>query len=239
MTVSYDSIAENNGILLDLPFTEGIGTVTRDRAKPHHSDVDLINTPTWETIASGLGVLTFDRASQEYLELDTANSLDFNFEGGNYSISAWIRWEDPMTSVNIMGRYELDHSGWEVYLYAGGSGQNYLTQRHHHAGTLVSGNPRSGCYSEGWTPEVWWLFGSSRGGVGEATHYRNGVELPMVTGGLVDPESCAQDFLIGARYTKNADFYNGKMWRPRIWNRALTEADWVNIFEKERDWFGV
>lgn len=232
----YDKIAEHSGILLDLPFYEGIGSITRDQAKPHHQDVDLVNAPTWETITSGLGVLTFDGAT-EYLELDNADCLDFDFIGGDYSLACWFNWGLGVDSQIVIGRYQLDVSGWELYLY--NSPNYYLTLRHHHAGTLVGGNPRSGCYSSGWTPGIWWFMGLSRTGGGEALMYRNGIALSMTTGGLVDPETCAQDLVIGVRYTKNQNYFKGSMWRPRIWNRALAASEWLRIFNAERDWFGI
>lgn len=232
----YDKIVENADILLDLPFYEGVGTITRDQAKPHHQDVLLINTPTWEILASGIGVLAFNGAT-EYLELANANCLDLDFIAGDYSLAAWLRWEDTTTSEIVMGRYELNVSGWELYLTR--TGIDSLTLRHHHAGTLVGGNPRSGCYSVGWIPEIWCFMGLSRTGGGEAIHYRNGIALTMITGGMVDPETCSQDLVIGSRFTKNTNWYRGKLWRPRIWGRILTAAEWFNIFEQERDWFGV
>jgi len=239
---SYDKIPENEDILLDLPFYEGVETITRDQAKPHHQNVLLIN-PVWGImVPSGIGVLVFNGSlSGRYLELANAACVDLDFIGGDYSIAAWIDWYDTGTSLNIMGRYELNVSGWEHYLWRGGGPIDYLTTRHHHAGTLVAGNPRSGCYSVGWTPGpgVWWFMGISRTGGGEAQLYRNGIAVPMFTGGLVDPETSAQDLVIGARYTKNADYYNGHMWRPRIWNRVLSADEWLQIFERERDWFGV
>jgi len=234
----YDNIPENDDILLDLPFYEGVGTITRDQAKPHHQDVILVNGPAWTTLASGLVVLDFD-GTNDYLELDGAACADLDFIAGDYSLGAWVNWTDTSTSVNVMGRYELNVSGWELYFYGG---PNYLTLRHHHAGTLVPpiiGQPRSGCYSIGWTPGTWWLMGLSRTGGGEAFHYRNGIAIPISTSGLADPETSANDLVIGSRYTKNADRYKGQMWRPRIWQRALTASGWMNLFETERGWFGV
>jgi len=239
MINGYDKLTENNGIAMDLPFYEATGAVTRDQAKPHHYDVTLVNTPTWETIASGLCVITFANLTHHYLELASAACVDLDFQGGGYSLGCWFNWQSTATSLNVMGRWATDISGWEVYLFAGGAGQNYLTLRHHHAGTLVGGNPRSACYSTGWTESTWWFMGISRTGGAEAIHYRNGQPVTVVTSGLVDPETCNQDLTMGVRYTKNADYFKGSLWRPRAWNRALTAADWEIIFEKERDWFGV
>jgi len=249
---SYDNISYNDSLLLDLPLSEGAGDLVRDQAKARHQDVLLINTPVWDTIdgefgfgftngfdlGSGMGVLTLDGVNQ-YGELDNLDSLDLNFMADDYSLGCWIYWQDNATSDIIMARYQLNVSGWELYLYSGGGAVDYLTQRHHHAGTLVGGNPRSGCYSVGWTSETWHFMGTSRMGGGEALHYRNGVAVTMATGGLVDPETNNNDLVIGCRYSKDADWYKGKMWRPRIWNRALSAAEWLQIFEEERRFFGV
>ena len=237
MINSYDYLPENNGILLDLPFYEATGSITRDQAKAHHYDVTLVNTPTWETIASGLGVLAFDGAA-DYIELDNAASADLNFEGGNYSFGAWIRWEDDGTNGILIGRYVVDVSGWEVYLWSGGGAIKYLSLRHHHAGTLVGGNPRTSCYSVGWVPDTWCFLGISRAGVA-AQHYRNGVAVTTVSDALVDPESNNSDLVICVRTSKDSHHYKGKLWRPRLWQRELQASDWMNIFEKERDFFGV
>ena len=34
--MGYDKISLNEDILLDLPFSEGVGVITHDQAKPHH-----------------------------------------------------------------------------------------------------------------------------------------------------------------------------------------------------------
>ena len=83
----YDNVPENEDILLDLPLYEGVGTITRDQAKPHHQDVDLILTPTWDTVAgTGLGVITTDGITNEYLNLAAASCVDLDFTAGDYSI---------------------------------------------------------------------------------------------------------------------------------------------------------
>ena len=237
----YDKISENDSILLDLPFREGGGTITRDQAKPHHQDVLLINTPDFNTDLSPVSVVTLEfNGLDEYIELAAAASDDLDFVAGDYSYGVWFYWTIQELSQLLIGRYELSVSGWEIYLTES-AGVHYITQRHSHAGTLVGGNPRSAVYSIGWTPgaDVWYFFGTSRTGGGAASHYRNGTPIETIDGGMVDPETRNGDLTIGTRYTKNANFFQGEMWRPRLWNRALSASEWSNIFEKERGYFGI
>ncbi|MBA7578825.1 hypothetical protein ES708_20691 [subsurface metagenome] len=235
--IGYDNLPINHQILLDLPFREAIRAITHDVAKPHHQDVDLIDTPTWEALASGLGVIDLNGTS-EYLELAALACGDLNFMSGDYSLGGWFNWASGDDSQIIIGRYELDVGGWELYLYE--DPNLYLTLRHHHAGTIVGDHPRSACYSGGWTQGVWHFMGVSRSG-SSAVFYRNGVALATAcsVGGLVDPETCAQDMVIGVRWDKGSNHFKGKLWRPRAWPRELSAEEWAKIFEYERHWFGV
>jgi len=226
-------------MLLDLPFREGIGAITRDVAKPHHQDVDLINAPTWESLVSGLGVIDLDGVNQ-YLQLLAASSLDLDFTSGDYSLGGWVYFRTGGSDDKTpMSRFLLDNNGWELYHYD----NEILTLRHHHAGTVVAGHPRTAAYSSNWAFNKWWFMGISRYGA-SAQFWRgdiNGiVALPTssTAGGLVDPEACAQDLLIG-NDTTNTNLHNGKLGRPRIWGRALSGSEWMSIFHMEKHWFGV
>lgn len=228
MPILYDSRNIYDGILLDLPVREGVGTITKDLAKPHHP-VSLVGAPTWATLPTGLGVLSLNGVNQ-YLECLAADCADLDFTASDYSIGCWINWTDTGTSEIIVGRYRLDVSGWEIYLTNSGAAF-YLTERHHHAG---GPSVRTACYSAGWTPGTTWFMGISRVAGGEGLHYRNGVPLTMTTGGLLDPETCAQDLVIGARFTKNSTFYKNWWYRLRIWPKALTANDWKTLYELEK-----
>jgi len=263
--IGYDGIPINEDILLDLQFSEGAGLVVRDQAKPHHQEIAQ-NDPGggaffWERALTeherpfdnafdwgfdsklGIGVLRFYTAGGGgtdgvYLDLATADCVDLDFVADDYSVGMWVNIIDNTQSQILIGRYTLNSKGWEIYWTKTG-GVDYLTQRHHHAGTLVGGNPRSGCYSTGWSGETWHFLGISREAGGEGQHYRNGVALTMVTGGLVDPETSNNDLTIGCRYTKDANWHRGQMQGLRVWGRALAAADWLTLFEQEKDYFGV
>ncbi len=226
--VMYDSVDVKENILLDLPFREATGVVTQDVAKLHHPMV-MVNTPTWAQEGT-LSVVQLNGTSEYLLSL-AADTADLNFIAGDYSLGGWLRWETGEDSQIVMGRYIVSVSGWELYLYFTG----LLTLRHHHA---AGASTRTGCYSDGWVADTWHHFGVSRSGAA-AIHYRNGVALTTThtAGGLINPETNNSNLVIGVRTTLDTNYFSGKLWRPRIYNEALTAADWLAIYEREVGWF--
>jgi len=230
MAVLYDNL--NPYLLLDLPFREGVGTVTYDMSK-YHREMTLVNTPTWTTITSGLPVLSFAATSHEYFECDHTLTTELNFTTGDYSIGGWVNYSGSNNNM-ILARYELDKSGWELYFY-----DAILTLRHSHA---AGATVRTAAYSSGWTVSTWWFLGVSRSG-GNAQFYRGGasglipVATTISTDGLIDPETCAQD-LVNCRFTKDQDEFNGPEKGIRVWGKDLTENDWRGIYNREKGWYG-
>jgi len=229
MTTHYDDLAIYESMLLDLPFREGVGTITKDVAKPHHP-VTLVNTPTWTTSSSGLTVLALN-GTNEYLQCLNASSADLGFTTGDYSIGGWFYWQTGDDSQIIAGRYQLNVGGWEIYTYDDANA--YLTLRHHHAGGSAL---RSACYSGGWVKDTWHFLGISRTGGGNAIFYRNGMAL-ITVGDLEDPEATTEDLVMGVRYSKDANWLKGMLWRLRGWNRVVTQVQWSQMYEREKGWF--
>jgi len=235
MTIGYDNYHINHQILLDLPFREGDGIITRDEAKPHHQDVNLINTPTWESLVSGLGVIDLDGVDQ-HLVLAAAACADLDITSGDYSLGGWFLIESGGDDdKTLMSRFLLDNNGWELYHYT----NEILTLRHHHA---AGATLRTAAYSENWAYNKWWFMGISRQGA-SAQFYRGDVDgfatisTTISVGGLIDPEACNQNLYIGCNTAAAINFFKGKIWRPRAWGRALSAEDWKLIFESERHWF--
>ncbi len=228
MTALYDNLGTNRQAVLDLPFREGVGIITQDVAKPHHP-VSLVNTPTWESIASGLGVLALN-GTTEYLESDSGDTGDLNFTSGDFTLAAWLRWESGEDSQIVMGRYAISIDGWELYLYAP---TTLLTLRMHHA---TGAALRTAVYSDGWSQDTWHQMFVVRSGT-SATFYRNGVALTTAGDVLEDPDTATRDLVIGARYTKDTNFFNGKLWRSRAWDRALSAEEVRVLYDREKRWF--
>ena len=238
MSAHYDDILVNANVLLDLPFEEGSGILVHDLAKPHHP-VTLVSTPSWEALASGKMAINLD-GEADYGQCVAASCEDLDFTSGAYSLGGWLKWTVDEYSQIVMARYELSVSGWELYLTQSAGG-DYLTLRHHHAGTLVplvTGNPRTGAYSLGWTPDTLFHFGVSRDG-DSAQFYRNGEAVATVSDELVDPETCDQDLVIGVRYSKNANFYKGPFPRLFVASGALTAKDWRNMYESQVGYYAT
>jgi hypothetical protein len=221
----------NDNLLLSLPFREGTGSVlTHDEAKPHHL-VTQIHAPVWTTLPSGLQVLDFDGAF-DYLECQGADCADLDFTAGDFSLACWICPDDLSGTGIVMGRYELDVSGWEWYV---GSG-THLSLRANHGGAPT----RTSADGTSLVNAVWQLVGVSRSGL-YPLMYQNGQAMAMTysAGGMQNPAACGEDLVIGVRFTKNAAHFNGKMSAPRIWGRSLAASEWAEMFEQERHLFGV
>lgn len=229
--IGYDNLAINHQILLDLPFREGTGALyTHDVAKPHHP-LTMVGAPVWTPLASGLMVLGFDVS--DYIWGLAADTVDLNFTSGDYSLGGWFYFTaGGADDKTLMSRFLVNDSGWELYHYT----NEILTLRHHHA---AGATVRTAAYSENWAFGTWHFMGVSRSGT-SAIFYRNGVAITTTisAGGLIDPETCNQNFFVGNDVT-GTNVYNGIQWRPRIWNRAVAAGEWAQIFEREKHWLGV
>jgi hypothetical protein len=241
MVKGYDNIALNEQIALDLTFQEGVGLRAHDRAGAISRACTLVGPPVWTQLAlSNLTFLEFDGAG-DYLECAGANTLDLDFTDSDYTLAMWIRPATVGATAMLMGRYELDKTGWELY-HTDNPPNNYVELRHHHQS--LGADTRDGCYSAVWPYNEWALLGITRhaaAGTSYPQHYKNGVPVTTTwdAGGLKDPDSSARDLVIGVRFSKNLNWYEGGMWRPRIWARELSAFEMAMLFEMERAFFGV
>lgn len=237
----YDRLAVNHDINLDLGFNEGVGLVSRDQAGVAHREATLVGVPAWSQWPLS-GVTYLNYGGVDYLECPAAETADLDYTAGDYTLACWIRHQWNAATKLLMGRYALDTDGWECYVTDSAPGIYYLTLRHHHAS--LAPNTRDGCYSAGWEPDIWWLMTITRhkqAGTSYPLHYRNGMPVDVTYDpvGLLDPDSAVRDLVIGVRFTKNANYWLGDMWRPRVWSRALEPAEVMMLFEMERNLFGV
>ncbi len=239
MSVHYDSLAINRNIALDLPFREGTGAITHSIARTHPL-VTVVGAPgVWTILDSNLPFLTLDGAT-DYLWASAADTTLLDFTNTDYSVGGWFRFDSGGDDdKTLMSRFLLSNTGWEMYHYT----TLTLQMRHHHASN-APGLVRSSAYSHGWAYGNWYFMGFSRlQATQNAIFYRGDVAgnfnalTTICNGGLLNPDSCAVNLNIG-RNPINENHYNGGLWRPRWWfERALTEIEWQQIWEKEVEWF--
>jgi len=200
-----------------------------DTSRFHH-DLDDIVAPAeadWGQRDSGLWEKVFD--GNDYMEAGNADTLAMDgVHGGlnqGYTFMCWFTvTHGAEVSQILLGRYQLDVGGWELYFSFTG-GVSSITQRHHHAGTIVDANPRSASYSEGWLQDTHWHMTLVFQGNGtDCLHYRNGVPLAVTssTGGIRAMETTVQDLVMGARYTKDANWHIGPISLPLMFNYIMT-----------------
>lgn len=233
------------GCILDLFRQQGgaqPGLVTSYDHTRYNHDVTLHNN-TWTQGPTGVWIPVFN-GTTAYMDATHASTEAMGITGGlldGYTIMGWVEWTDTTQSEILIGRYELDVGGWEIYFtYTGGVYS--LTQRHHHAGTIVDTHPRSASYSVGWDEVTTWFFAIVFQGNGtDCLHYRNGVSVAVTssTGGIRDFESTTQDLVIGTRYTKNANWYEGEMAGLRMFNYIMTPAQIRATYHAEKYLAGV
>lgn len=216
---------------------------TYDKSRWGH-DLTLHNN-TWVQEYDGSLWLPQFNGTTAYMDRAHADTEALGITGGlleGYTIMGWINWTDTTNSEIIIGRYEVDVGGWELYLYHDGLGVYSLNQRHHHAGTVIDGHPRTASYSNDWIEGMTWHFAVVFNGNGtDATHYRNGVAVAVVssTGGMLDFESTTQDLVVGVRYSLGANWYWGWMGLVRFYPYIMSPAQVRARYHAEKSLFGV
>lgn len=231
--IGYDKISLNHQLLLGLTFEEMTGLITHDRAKPYHPMTLTGTPPTWHSLPSGLPYIELDGAN-DFLECPAANSDDFNFVAGDFTLLAWV-WLDVMGTKWLFCHGATDVCGFELYHSVI---NNTIALRTNQLGdhTGIS------AINSGFAILAWQLVGVTRH-LTDGQFYLQG--QPIITtlnGGMTDPVTCGvgvKKLLIGIYDTEALGPWNGRIALPRIWNRALSAEEMLQIFSLERHWFGV
>jgi hypothetical protein len=228
MSRSIDKDPLYQQLLFSLPMREGTGTVgTADVAKPHHP-VTLTHAPAWTALTSGLYVLDFTAAHPDYLEATNASTVDLDFTTGDYSMDLWVNPDAIALNQWLMARGAGNTSGWMLYLSGGG----VITVRTAQGGTQQI-TTSSACIAAG----TWANIGFSRQGANIRT-YSNGQDVTNSAAAHINPLTSALALRL-CYSTSDTYPYDGRLWNPRIWGRALRPDEHKQIFDRERAKFGV
>jgi len=227
MPRGYDNDPITSQLLLDLQFQEGTGTLTQDWAKPRHTGPTLTGPPAWTDVYD-LSVLDFNPATPDYVLITQANSVDLDFTAGDFTVLAWIE-PDALGNRNIFCRGATLTDGWQFWLNATGGMVLTTSQagvdQHTIGDNLVAIN-------------TWVLVAAVRSGA-VVRIYINGADSTLTPDTHIDPLTAARGLYIGTTDLAAAGWYDGAMWRPRIWGRALEAAEMKTVFERERDKFSI
>ena len=230
MAKGYDNDPIMQGILLDLQFKEGTGTVTNDWAKPHHPDVTLTGPPAWSS-EGDLPVLDFNAATPDYVSIANADAADLTFTTGNFSGAIWIK-PDIITTFVVMAKGTPNGVGADGWTFTNIAGALYLYT-----------TQGIGAWQASITPAIlttgsWFFIAFSRDG-DSVRIYVNGVDVTSTPGTHIDPAVSTDNFTIAIDSTEAGGKFDGNMGKLRLWGRAVEEKEWLELFERDRDKFGI
>ncbi len=228
MTVGYDSLNVNQELLLDLQLRESTGTNTQDFAKPHHV-CTLVGTPTWQNLDNGLPYLDYVSGNPDYIRSLQAATTDLDFTSGDFSMGVWIN-PDALGNRNMFTRGVASTDGWDFYLWTNGAmvfNTNQAAARQSTFGTAAD------------VAIGTWVFVSASRSGASARIYTNGIDTTSAPAVHINPLTANRNLYIGVNNLAGAAWYDGDMWRPRIWERQLAQAEMLQIFQMERHLFGI
>ena len=224
MSLSYDKLMEE--CLLDLQFKEGSGTITRDWAKPHHNDPTLNNTPTWTT-EGDLPVIDFDRSANESISIADADAADLEFTNEILTICAWINIDALNTRSTIISKGRRDTNGWGFRIDSDAT-----------LVFMMSSSVQESKSDADIVIDTWYFVAVSINTTSTLNLYINGVDKTNTinTGSILAGN---YPLYVASLWNGTTDNFDGTIWRPRIWDRALTKEEIQFIYNRERWLFDV
>jgi len=235
MSLGTDKLKLNRGLVLSLPFSEGVGTQVRDVTRPHHP-FSLMGTPTWVQSSGGVWAINFVKAaSTDYLVCSAASCADLNFQQTGFSAVAWINVPAGTSGAGgIMGRGDRSTTGWAF---------NHVSSDIQFRGGFETPSNGTATNDQRATQGSWHLVGFSvySGASAVSPCYvdgKNGNSYSVWSTHTVGDLS-AHDYHIGRMWTGSWFWFNGQVSKPRLWNRVLTPSEHSEIFNRERALFGV
>jgi hypothetical protein len=205
------------------PALHGRGATLIDRSR--NANNGIISGATWVRLPSGLSVLSFD-AQGELVTIATAASLQI---AGDITIMAWLKptWTGMPGYAGVLSQF-------------GDSTKGFLLDREGNNNRLRCVlNPGAGEYQKVGsvlTTGTWYHIAITHDGVNTLTMYENSVALSG-RAGVPIAASTATVYL--ARGYEAGAWWNGQIGLTKIYNAALTAAEILRQYTRERRLFGV
>ena len=220
MSIGYDNLALNIQLELDLTLEEMVGTLAYCRSKR-----DIVGTlhgvPVWTALASGLPTLEFDLANPDWVDVPAA-ATGLNFTAGDFSLAVWAHI-DALATSTLMCRGVANTDGWLLQVDNTGrigvaTFQAAATQTTYSTASIAI--------------NTWYLIGATRSGADILT-YLNGNEITDAPDTHVNPLTSARELHIGVLDDEASSPWDGGMYRPRAWARALTAMEMLQLYRME------
>lgn len=228
MSKGYDSDL-NVDLLLDIPMREGAGLVTHDWAKPRHEPVTLTGAPAWTQggVSGKLNFLDFDNTNPDFIEIAAADSADLDFTTESFSLCTWVNL-DAIDDYILIMRGLLTTDGWMLSIGNDGTISLCTSQAAADQVTVSSQNL--------FTVGTWAFVAATRDG-NSVRIYKDGRDETAIPVSHTNPLTANRKLLVGV-FNNEATFpLNGKLYRPRIWERTLSKDEQKFIYNSERGLF--
>lgn len=233
--IGYDKYSINHELLLALTLEERTGVLTHDRAKPAHPHtLSGVTLPVWGSLANGLPYIAFDPSvNPGWLECPAGDTGDLNFTTGDFSLAIWVNMSDLTANRMLFCRGFLDADGWYMAILMDGNIYFVTNQAVHQETISADGDVVVGTYC---------LVGMTRH-LASVQLYKNGVDVTETPGAHIHPLTSARDLHIGVYDNETGSPLYGQIaggpCGPRIWGKAFSPTEWVQIFDVEKHWLGV
>lgn len=230
---SFDKRAIYKDCIFALPLKKGTGNINDDFGKGtlRHTSISMGGPPAWTTLSTGIQVLDFNSANPDFIHCIAARSTDLDFTSGNFSCAMWVYMDSIANLPYLMCRGLANTDGWAIQIHNFGNVMFFTWQAGAQQMNLT--------YNWAVNVNLWLNIVVVRNGT-RPVFYVNGLDKTF-SGivSIVNPLTANRDLHIGIYDDHTTSPFDGKLWYPRIWSRALSALEVKYIFETERRWFGV
>jgi len=229
MTRGFDKYEHHQGLELSLEMIEGVGTETQDWSKNALEAPTLTGPPAWAQMGSGLNLLSFNNATPDFIEIAAGESTELDFTAENFSLGLWV-YPDSIALIDLINRGLDNTDGYELSITALGAIEFATNQA---AASQVTDTEDGEIVATNWYHVMIVRDGAS------VRIYINGRDRTDGEGVHIAPLTSARKFLVGIYDDEATRPFDGRLWRPRAWVRALSREEVKVMFDTTKHYFGV
>lgn len=219
------------GLQLWYTFDEGTGTTANDSSG--NSNTGAESNTTYVTGKIGPFALSFNGTSSS---VSTSQSSSIQFGTGNFSVSAWVFVNNTATmrTINNWNGSGAGNQGWLIDIndtVGSTNAPGFLRFKAGDGTNIIDNSVNASLPTAGWHDVTITVTRSSSTGV---IYYLDGAQVgtgqsdTALTGSVNQSTTSAN---IGYLFTGTGPFFNGNIDEVREYNRALSSADVLQLFQ--------